>query len=203
MADALEAFMGNSSASLAYTKADENPADLRKRSKAEVFGRKAQAGPLKLRGLSQRHLEILALHLSGDYSNKEIGQLCGISIGKVNAVLDDPLAQVVIEQHRNGQLMELEALLPKVTDTIRQTLDSGDDKVRLQAVDRFIKMSKEDFGEGLTQGNLAITIVDARTRFVDQLREIIDITPEASHVTKSAAPAEKLLETGDSDAPAE
>lgn len=191
--DALDAFMGNSTASLPYVKKVMDPADLRKTSKMQTFGRKAQGGPLKLRGLSQRHLEILALHLSGDYSNKQVGQIMGISLGKVNAVLDDPLAQNIITSHRNGQLMELEALMPKVTEAIRDTLGSKDEKVRLQAVDRFVKMSKQGFDDQLATGNLAITIVDARTRFVEQLRECIDITPDKPDARELTSPTKNVL----------
>ena len=203
MADSLESFMGNSGSGLPYSKEECSSPDLRKQARRRTFGRKAQLTPLKLRGLSQRHLEILALHLSGDHSNTDIAAICGISLGKINAVLDDPLAQSVIEQYRGGQLAELEGLLPKVTSTIRETLDSGDDKVRLQAVDRFIKMSKQDFGDQLPSHNLAITITDARTRFIEKVREIVDITPEKTDARTASTAPKEILAASPSDTPAE
>lgn len=142
-----------------------------------LVGRKPRGEPLQLSSLSQRHLDILSLHLSGDFTGSEIAQVLGCSTSKVYQVLEDPLCKNVIEQFRRGQLSDLEALLPKAVAGIREGLDAKDVRTKLLAVDRFMKMSKHGFEDQTGNTNVSVTIVDARTRFVNQLKDLVDITP--------------------------
>lgn len=131
----------------------------------------------KLVGLTDRHLRIVALYLTGEYSNINIAEMIGCPTYLIGKILNDPLVEEVIEDFRLGQVKELEGLYPKVVSTIRECLDSGDSKIRLGAVDRFIKMSSQVEDAEAPTTNISITVNNARQAFVDRFKEMKDITP--------------------------
>jgi len=154
-----------------------------------TLGRVSHVGNKKLRKLSQRHLRILTLHLSGDFLNKEIAEVIGCAVSTVNRVLGDPLAQNIINDFRAGQVQELEALFPKAVEAVRAGLGQNDTKTKLLAVDRFLKMTGRDDGTKPAGTNVSITVVNARTRFVETMRQVVDVTPVKDEDNAGGAPS--------------
>lgn len=155
----------------------------------QLLGRTNPKGKLKLRSLSRRHMQIISMHLTGDYSGVEIAEIIGCSAAHVYSTLQDPMSLNIIEQFRQGQLQDLEALMPKAVDAVRDGLNDDNTRTRLAAVDRFVRMKGEDRPDN-SQANVSI-IVDARARFVEALK---DVTP---HVGRPTTPTEVVLEASD------
>ena len=147
--------------------------DIRKK----TLGRIGINGREKLKRLSQRHFKIIAMHLTGDYTGKEIAEELGVGKGTIYSVLNDPLAQEVIKEFRIGQMTELEALYPKAVEAIRTGLESGNVGIKLKAVDRYLKMAGIGTDEEKNIPSVSITINNAREHFVKVFKEMKDITP--------------------------
>lgn len=190
----LDAFMGNTATGIAgprRPKKDEVRAD-----RKSQLGRRAGTTNLRLRELSQRHLDIISLHLTGNYTGDEIGEIVGCTTQHVYAILNDPLTQNVIEQFRAGQLADLEALMPKAIRAVRDGLNDGNVRTKLLAVDRYQKLRGAEEGRGYNNTSVSVTIVDARSRFVDAIKKI---SPEAIDGRKSTPPSEDFLEASYSE----
>ena len=128
--------------------------------------RKRKSG---LKSLTQRHKLIIGLHLNGK-SNEHIADVVGCSRMTVGYVIRDPLAQEVITYYYEGIESELKALFPKVVDAVRDALDNGAIGIRLKGVDRFAKLTGLDAREGENKGTTVQIIMDARTKFVQEIR---------------------------------
>jgi len=130
-----------------------------------------------LKRLSQRHKLIIGMHLTGK-SSMEIAGIVGCSAQTVNKVILDPLAQEVVAYYYEGTEEELKALFPKVVDTVRDALDSGNIETRLKGVDRFTKLTGRDEEKGSKEVNVNV-VLDARTKFVNEIRaeagKVIDV----------------------------
>lgn len=126
-----------------------------------------------LKGLTEREMQVLSLWLTGGYEVGEIAELAKVSVATIYAIVGKPICQQVIEDFRKGGIGELEALLPKVIHTVREGLDDSKPGVRMAAVDKFIKMSKQ-VGEEKAPV-VEITVIEAREKFVRKLK---DITPK-------------------------
>jgi len=157
--------------------------NLPERKKLEVIGRKTlgrlgKTGVTRLRKLSQRHIKMVSMHLTGDFTGTRIAEAMGVSVATVYNVLADPLVQEIVKDFRAGQMTELHALFPKAVETIRDGLDEENGmELRLKAVDRYMKMAGIEQEEGRTGPSIAITINNAREHFVDVFREMRDVTP--------------------------
>lgn len=162
----------------------------------QMMGRIGHSGHNRLKKLTNRHLKILTLHLSGDFSNVGVARELGCSVTTVQRVLGDPLAQTLINDFQAGHLQELEALLPKAITAVRKGLSSGDVKTSLLAVDRFLKMTGQDADQH--QGpNISITVINARSRFVDTLKEAaaaITIDQEPADGSRTSPSSSSLVE---------
>lgn len=171
-----------------------------KQKKHELLGRKGLYGQVKLRALSQRHLNILGMHLTGDWTGVEIAQALGCSASHVYTVINDPLSQKIMNQFREGQYKDLEALMPKVIAAVKGGLTSSDTRTQLLAVDRFHKLTTRPEEKGQT--NVTVNVItDARERFVEAIR---DITPqEPLDGGDPTSPAKDLLEADSSETTSE
>ena len=170
------------------TKREEKKKELQKLDveKRQMLGRTGVNGTPKLRKLTQRHIRIISMHLTGNYKGVEIAEKVGCTVTRVYQVLNDPLAKKIIDDFQVGQIADMEELMPKVVDAVRDGPVSGDQRVRLSAVDRYAKMTQRgDDGEGKAGVNLNLTVVDARERFVDNIRNMIDVTPEPEPATET------------------
>jgi len=122
-----------------------------------------------LKRLTQRHKIIISLHLNGK-SSAHIADVIGCSRATVASVIRDPLAQEVVTYHYEGIESELKALFPKVVDAVRDALDNGAIGTRLKGVDRFAKLTGLDARDGENKGTTVQIIMDARTKFVQEIR---------------------------------
>ena len=136
--------------------------------------RKSNAG---LKRLSQRHKLIIGLHLNGK-SNEHIADVVGCSRMRVGSVIRDPLAQEVITYYYEGIESELKALFPKVVDAVRDALEKNRDiGTRLKGVDRFAKLTGLDARDGDNKGTTVQILLDARTKFVQEIRAAAEKVP--------------------------
>lgn len=140
-----------------------------------------------LKFLTQRHKLIIGLHLNGK-SNEHIADVVGCSRLSVGSVIRDPLAQEVITYYYEGIESELKALFPKVVDAVRDALDNTAIGTRLKGVDRFAKLTGLDGREGENKGTTVQIIMDARTKFVQEIRAAAEKVPV---VEIEATPAEE------------
>lgn len=122
-----------------------------------------------LKRLTQRHKLIIGLHLNGE-SNAHIADVVGCSRITVSTVIHDPLAQEVITYYYEGVEDELKALFPAVVDTVRDALGNKSIETRLKGVDRFAKLTGLDAKDGDKKDITMNVIVNARTKFVQEIR---------------------------------
>ena len=151
----------------------EEEKQLKERAKAEGIdldeGGGEEVGELKT--LSIKHRFILGLYMTGKYSQVEIARDAGVHYITVHKVLKSKLGQELLTAWREMMELELDGLMPLAVDSIRSALKSGDGKVRLLAVDRFIRMA----GVGEDTKGITINVVnDARVRFITDLKQIAE-----------------------------
>ena len=122
-----------------------------------------------LKSLSVLHKYILALYMTGRYSQTEIARLSEVHYMTVWRVIHSKLGQELIKEWKDSLEEELEGLMPLAVEAIRGGLKAGDKKLKLLAVDRFIKMT----GRGEDKSGVTVNIVNnARGRFIDDLKEL-------------------------------
>ena len=157
----------------------------------KLIGRRMPNGALRLKKLSARHMTMIALHLTGKFKAGYIAEYIGCRAITVYRVLNDPLAQKVINDFHSGVMLDLKALAPLTVDAIRDGLEDKDLDVRLRAVDRFDKLTKTNDNEA-ADINVSVSFVNnVRDRFFGELREIADksgiIDVEAEEVDAESA----------------
>lgn len=95
----------------------------------------------------------------------------------MGSVIRDPLAQEVITYYYEGIESELKALFPAVVNTVRDALGNASIETRLKGVDRFAKLTGLDAKDGGNKGTTVQIIMDARTKFVQEIRASADKVP--------------------------
>lgn len=146
---------------------------LKERAKAEGIDieREEDKSNGELKSLSVKHRFILALYMTGKYSQVEIAKQADVHYVTVHKVLHCKLGQEVINAWKEMLELELDGLMPLAVDAVREGLKSGDKKVKLLAVDRFIKMT----GKGEEQGGVTVAVVgEARSRFITDLKQLAE-----------------------------
>ena len=152
----------------------EEEKKLKERAKAEgivldKMGEKGDEGELKT--LSIKHKFILALYMTGKYSQVQIAREADVHYVTVHKVLRCKLGQELLGAWKEMMELELDGLMPLAVDGIRSALKSADSKVRLLAVDRFIRMT----GVGEDTGGVTVNIVnDARVKFITDLKQMAE-----------------------------
>lgn len=104
----------------------------------KVIGKRLPTGQQKLRKLTARHKNVIALHLRS-LSNRDIAFITGLAEGVVGNILRDPLSQEVISNYLEGIEQELLSLTPMAIDALRSGLGDGSVKTRLNAADKFFR----------------------------------------------------------------
>ena len=144
---------------------------LKERAKAEGIDLDGVGEKGELKTLSIRHKFILGLYMTGKYSQVQIAKEAGVHYVTVHKVLRCKLGQELLGAWKEMMELELDGLMPLAVDGIRSALKSGDSKVRLLAVDRFIRMT----GVGEDVGGVTINVVnDARVKFITDLKQIAE-----------------------------
>ena len=130
-----------------------------------------EGGRKELKNLTIEHQYILALYMTGKYSQTEIARMAEVHNGTVWKVVHSKLGQELIKEWKSGLEAELDALMPLAVDAVRGALKSGDKKTKLLGVDRFVKMT----GRGEPGAGVTVNIVnDARGRFIEDLRDLAE-----------------------------
>ena len=125
----------------------------------------------ELKALSIKHKFILGLYMTGKYSQVQIAGEAGVHYVTVHKVLKSKLGQELLVAWKEMMELELDGLMPLAVEGIRTALKSKDSKVRLLAVDRFIRMA----GVGEDTGGVTVNIVnDARVKFITDLKQIAE-----------------------------
>lgn len=138
----------------------------------KVLGRIGSNGQQKLEKLSIRHRLIIAMACEGTTS-AEIARKMGCSSATVNRVINDPLGKVEINKYMEGVRSDLKRMLPLAIKVIKDNLDSGDQELRMKALDKFIKLN--DFVDDKPTSVVNnTTIIDARVMFLSDLKTMAE-----------------------------
>lgn len=81
---------------------------------------------------------VISLHLSGK-SAQEISELSGYSTTTIYSILSHPDSIQLRQQIMNGTSQEFEALFEKVVEVIKTSLKSDDERIRLEAAEKWLK----------------------------------------------------------------
>ena len=79
--------------------------------------------------------------MTGKYSQVQIAKEADVHYVTVHKVLRCKLGQELLIAWKEMMELELDGLMPLAVDGIRSALKSADSKVKLLAVDRFIRMT--------------------------------------------------------------
>ena len=173
-----------------YASRDSN-ARIAEYERDKIIGKRSPSGALRLKKLSARHMTMIALHLTGKFKAKAIADHIGCRAITVYRVLNDPMAQKIINDFHSGVMMDLKALAPLAVDAVRDGLTDKDQDTRLRAVDRFDKMTREHEEDQATLSVNVNFVNNVRDRFFEELRAIADksgiIEVEAEEVEPTGA----------------
>ena len=136
-------------AAKAYTEATKNaPGSLTARSMTEpVLSSNASAEVVEiekgrsakpLNKLSAKHHKVIFLHLQG-IRTTDIAQELGMTVAWCSTILNDPLAQEIIQEHQATARQELLALSGEAVNVQRNALKSKDERNRLKASETVLK----------------------------------------------------------------
>ena len=151
----------------------EEEKKLKERAKAEgiTLDKMGEKDGGELKTLSIKHKFILALYMTGKYSQVEIAREADVHYVTVHKVLRCKLGQELLNAWKEMMELELDGLMPLAVDSIRSGLKSADSKVKLLAVDRFMRMA----GVGEDTGGVTVNIVnDARVKFITDLKQMAE-----------------------------
>ena len=113
---------------------------------------------------------ILALHMTGR-SPTYIARAVESTPYRISKVLSSPQNLNIINHWKRAIEVELDGLLPLAIDAVRKGLLSGDRKVNLMAVDRYVKLR----GDEADKTGVTVQIVqDARGSFLENLKGIAE-----------------------------
>lgn len=132
-----------------------------------------------MESLSPAKIRMIMLYLTGQYTQKKIGQIVGVSENTIRAWLVDPMIQMVVKelQQREFAVIEgnLKALRHKAIGTMNELLDSTMDNVRFQA-------AKDILDRGGHKPQQSIKVDKTVTTVEQQLASLVDFTIDDSEV---------------------
>ncbi len=131
---------------------------------------------------------ILGLHMTGK-SPTYIARAIESTPYKISKVLSSPQNLNIINHWKKAIEIELDGLLPLAIDAVRKGLNAGDHKVKLMAVDRYMKLRGDEVDK---TGVNTIIVQDARHSFLESLKSISETTDVLDGIFKEVdnAPAE-------------
>jgi hypothetical protein len=105
------------------------------------LGIRRENGALKLKRLTNRHMRIIGMHISG-LAGEVIAHTMGCTVATISRILNDPLSQEIISRSYKDRQKEIDALAGKAIDVVRETLSDANAsrRERLMAVDKFAKL---------------------------------------------------------------
>jgi len=123
-------------------------------------------GKSKVNPISARWQFVLALHLSGKKVN-EISELSGYSPATIYGILKHEDIIGLRQQILHYTASEFEALFEKVVDTVKDKLESGDERVQLEAVNIWMKAHGK-FAPKQSETQVKITAEDVVVQILNQ-----------------------------------
>ncbi len=109
---------------------------------------------------------VISLHLSGKTAN-EISELSGYTTTTIYSILSHPDSIQLRQQILNGTSQEFEALFEKVVSVIKESLTSPDERVRLEAAEKWLKAHGK-YQQQPVQQNLNITAEDVVIQILNE-----------------------------------
>ncbi len=153
----------------------------------KTIGKRLPSGVLRLKKLSPKHRQIVALHVQGR-AIKKIAEEVGLAYISVWRVINDPLAKQLIDEFYESFDADFKVLKPLAIEAVREGLEDGDTKTKLSAVDRYAKLAgigKEGPAGGPA---VSVTIINgARAKLVSAIRDIAPKVIEGEAVVVEGA----------------
>ena len=123
--------------------------------------------------LTPAKIRMIMLYLTGQYTQKKIAEIVGVSNTTVREWLLDPSVQAVIKEIQSREFVkinnDLNALKNKAVSTLYELLDSTMDTVRYQA-------AKDILDRGGHKAQQSIKVDKTVTTREEQLKSLIDMT---------------------------
>lgn len=123
--------------------------------------------------LTPAKIRMIMLYLTGQYTQKKIGQIVGVSTTTIQNWLLDPNIQLVIKEIQSREFVkinnDLNALKNKAVSTLYELLDSTMDTVRYQA-------AKDILDRGGHKPQQSIKVDKTVTTREEQLKSLIEST---------------------------
>lgn len=106
----------------------------------KVIGKRRTDGAMKLKELKPEHKQWVSCFIQG-MKGVEIAEQYDVAAITVYRVLSDPLAKSLLGEFNESFKDEFRAMFPLVSNAIREGLESTGIKTKMQAVDRWTKVS--------------------------------------------------------------
>lgn len=135
--------------------------------------------PELIDNLTPAKTRMILMYLTGQYSQKKLGQIIGVSENTIRAWLLDPAVQTVIKELQQREFAvvdsKLKALRHKAIDTMNELLESDMDNVRFQA-------AKDILDRGGHRPQQTIKVNKTVTTLEQQLKDLADFTIDDADV---------------------
>ena len=135
--------------------------------------------PELIDNLTPAKTRMILMYLTGQYSQKKLGQIIGVSENTIRAWLLDPTVQTVIKELQQREFAvvdsKLKALRHKAIDTMNELLESDMDNVRFQA-------AKDILDRGGHRPQQTIKVNKTVTTLEQQLKDLADFTIDDADV---------------------
>ncbi len=123
--------------------------------------------------LTPAKIRMIMLYLTGQYTQKKIAEIVGVSNTTIREWLLDPSVQAVVKEIQSREFVkinnDLNALKNKAVSTLYELLDSTMDTVRYQA-------AKDILDRGGHKAQQSIKVDKTVTTREEQLKSLIDMT---------------------------
>lgn len=135
--------------------------------------------PELIDNLTPAKTRMILMYLTGQYSQKKLSQIIGVSENTIRAWLLDPTVQTVIKELQQREFAvvdsKLKALRHKAIDTMNELLESDMDNVRFQA-------AKDILDRGGHRPQQTIKVNKTVTTLEQQLKDLADFTIDDADV---------------------
>lgn len=144
--------------------------------------------------LTPAKTRMILMYLTGQYSQKKLGQIIGVSENTIRAWLLDPTVQIVIKELQQREFAvvdsKLKALRHKAIDTMNELLESDMDNVRFQA-------AKDILDRGGHRPQQTIKVDKTVTTLEQQLKDLADFTIDDADVIDISDIVEEVKNGGE------
>ena len=144
-------------------------------------------------GLTPAKTRMIMLYLTGQYSQKKMATIIGVSENTIRAWLLDPIVQTAIREIQQREFAvidsQLKAMRYAALDTMQQLLNSDMDNVRFQA-------AKDILDRGGHRPSQNIKVDKTVTTLEQQLQSLADFTIDDAEVVDIDDYVEEVVKNG-------